>query len=115
MPGRSAALSRTCNFIVASCSLLVGPACGLPRLISVLTPHAHRRRATVDRVCRDQLRAASSARETAASVDLELFHERPALAAGVAVVTKARAACRDRLREDGNYRITQQVCLLEGD
>src|SRR5206468_11495084 len=115
MQGRSAALSRTFNFMVASRSSLVGSARGVPRIISALTPHAHRRRAAVDRVCRDQLRAASSAGEAATPVDVEFFHERSALAAGVAVVTKARASCSDRLAKHRDYGITQKPGFLERD
>ena len=46
---------------------------------------------------------------------LGLMGAKAQLAAGVAVVTKARASCGDRLAKHRDYGITQKLGFLEGD
>src|SRR4051812_30100253 len=111
MPGRSAAPSRTVDLITASCASLVGcrSPVEIPRVILALTSHAHRGRTTVDRVCRDELRAASMTRLSAPSVRVELLDEGTALATRVAVVAEACPAGVDCLVEHANNRVAQSL------
>src|SRR6266550_4316032 len=113
-PGLSTAVSRTFVRIIASCASLVGcfSSRAAPRVILVLTLHAHRRGAAVDGVRRDELGTASSAGQATASIGFELVDESTALSTGVAVVAKARAPRLDRFPQNGNDRITEQARLL---
>src|SRR2546423_6906786 len=117
MPGRSAAPSRTVDRMIASCASLVGclSVSMMPRAILVLALHAHRSRAPIDRVCRYELESATSAREAASPVYVELLDESTAPAARVAVIAKARAARLDRFAEDSDNRVPEQQGFLQRD
>src|SRR5438477_8661626 len=114
-PGLSAAVSRTFDLIIASWASLVGSfsSRGVPRLISVLAFHAHRRRTAVHRVGRDELRSASSAGKSTAAIDVELVHEAAALSVRVPVVAEAGATRLDRLFKNVDDGAAQLRGLFE--
>src|ERR671921_2011545 len=101
MPGLSAAVSFTVDRITASWASLVGCGwvAGMPRIISALASHAHRRRSPIDCVSSDETRAAATARQSGPSVRLQLLDEAAALTLGVAVIAKAGASRGDRFAQ----------------
>src|SRR4051812_43676948 len=98
MPGRSAAPSRTVERITANCAslVIVSAALATPRIMLLLTPHAHRRSASIDCMGGHELCPAAVTCLAAATVDIELVDKRPALATRIAIITEAGAARIDR-------------------
>src|SRR5207253_7821570 len=109
-PGRSAAVSRTFDFIIDSWASLLGRFSrrGVPRVISVLAPHAHCRRAPIDSVCRHQLRSASAAGKSTATIHVQFLDERTPLSARISVIPEARPARSYRFAQNVDDRFAKQ-------